>query len=126
MQVAANERLTVRVKFKSNRRAVKKINRLLRKSRKTSRAKVVARVRASAAEGAIGKAKQRIGLKALAPLDQRDDALGNQLELPALVAERPEVDPLASGRGVAREQLRTVLRAADADLIAQLVGVAIQ
>ena len=45
----------------------------------------------------------------------------DELELAALVAERPEEDALATGLGVARQQFGAVLRRPDADLPAQLV-----
>ena len=40
----------------------------------------------------------------------RPTSLGDQLELPRLVAQRPQVDALAAGLGVAREELGAVLR----------------
>jgi hypothetical protein len=48
--------------------------------------------------------------------DARRDLGRGQLELPRLVAQRPQVDPLASGVRVAGEQLRAVLRGTHAHL----------
>ena len=73
VMLEANETKTVRLRFKHNCRAVKKINRLLRTSRKAKRAKVKVKVRASAPPtgvppvyfGGVGRAKQTFKLKPL-------------------------------------------------------------
>ena len=65
------------------------------------------------------------GAEDLAPSGARD-CVRDQLELPRLVAQRPQVDALAAGLGVAREELGAVLRGTDADLRAKLVGISPQ
>src|SRR5271155_3194037 len=51
---------------------------------------------------------------------------GHQFELPRLIAQRPQVDALAAGLGITREELGAVPRRTDADLRAKLVGISSQ
>ena len=50
----------------------------------------------------------------------------DQFELSRLIAERPEVDALASGLRVTSEELDAVLRGTDADLATKVLGVSSQ
>ena len=59
-------------------------------------------------------------------LDQRRDVACHELDLPSLVAQRPEVDALASRVRLAGEDGGAVLRGADAELLPQPVLVSIQ
>src|SRR5262250_1152689 len=52
--------------------------------------------------------------------DPRHDLARDQLDLPPLVTQRPEVDSLAAGAGVTGQQLGALLRRAYADLPAKL------
>ena len=56
--------------------------------------------------------------------EQRSHRPRHQLELPRLFPQRPEVDPLAAGLGVTREELGAVLDGTDTDLRPELVGIA--
>ena len=56
--------------------------------------------------------------------DPRHDLARDQLNLPSLVAYRPEVDSLAARAGIAGQQFRALLRRANADPPAKLRRVA--
>ena len=59
-------------------------------------------------------------------LDQRRDVACHELDLPSLVAQRPQVDALAPRRRVPREKLCAVFRGSDADLTPEVVAISIQ
>ena len=64
----------------------------------------------------MGFAVRHRGLAA----DLWHDLAGDQLNLAALVTYRPEVDSLAACAGIAGQQLRALVRWADADPAAEL------
>ena len=59
-------------------------------------------------------------------LDAGTHLARDRLDLPALVAQRPQVDALASRRGVLREESRAVRSRADAEPASQLVRISVQ
>src|SRR5215211_5452934 len=63
---------------------------------------------------------------ASAPFDPRDHVRGYTLDLASLVAQRPELDPLGARAGVAGQDLCAVLARADAEVVAEVVGIASQ
>ena len=80
------------------------------------------------ARGAPRLAQGRVPglIPASGALDPGSHIARQQLDLPSLVAQRPEVDALASRAGVVGEQRRAVLSGADAELGSKLVGISVQ
>src|SRR5215204_6466517 len=72
------------------------------------------------------RASAACSIPAASSLDPRKDLTRHDLELPPLVAKRPEVDAPAPRARITRQQLRAGLRGAHADLVAELVRIALQ